>query len=838
MQSRILAFWLMLLAVVMGIPQTSAAFDSADQEPAIAASTLKFDFVTPDAHGDPLAILRPLASGTNPTATTITAQTPNPSAAGQAVTVSYRVTSSMPGTITGTVHIYGEGASCTGTVAQGSCSLTFTTAGFKSLSIYYDGDANYAGSSSSGYQTVTGASTAVAITAQTPDPSVAGQAVTVNYEVISNTPGTITGTVSVQVYDRPDSYSSSIGCSSSVAAGSCTLTFTTAGPKIIRAYYNGDANYARSSAARLIHTVSGAPTAIAITAQTPAPSIAGGAVTVTYDVTSNTPGTITGTVEVYRDGTVGCTGTVAEGSCALTFTTAGFKNLSAYYLGDMNYVSSQSANVGHTVSGASTAIAITNHTPDPSTPGQAVTVSYNVISNTPGTITGTVNVSSSSSDYLSCSGPAPTGSCTLIFPTPGAKTIYASYGGDANYASSQTGSIGHNVSGEVSTNPTVVATVVGHAPDPSLPGQAVTVIYSATPTSGVIPSHEKVSVYSLERDYFRGSEIYEEACSDTVVAGACTLIFATPGSKAFLVRYDSGNATYADSWSSERVAHTVSGAATTTTITSQIPGSPSVAGQAVTVNYNVNSSIPGIITGHVIVRDSSSGVWCSNTVIAGSCTLIFATAGPKRLTASYSGDAHYASSTSADVTHIVSGAPTVTTITGHTPDPSAPGQSVLVTYSATSGSGNIPGHEPVRVYASGGNEGSSCSDTVAAGSCLLIFTTPGAKTLTAYYGGDANYLGSSSANVAHTVTVTQEYALLVSTVGAGMVASNPAGINCSSNSSCSANFDIGISVTLVPTPSSGYSFGGWSGACTNTSGNCKVLISAIKKNVIATFTPN
>jgi len=95
----------------------------------------------------------------------------------------------------------------------------------------------------------------------------------------------------------------------------------------------------------------------------------------------------------------------------------------------------------------------------------------------------------------------------------------------------------------------------------------------------------------------------------------------------------------------------------------------------------------------------------------------------------------------------VSKANTTTAITGHTPDPSAMGQAVNVSYSVTSSGGAPTGN--VTVSASGGSE--SCTGTVAAGGCSITLTSAGSRTLTATYGGDSNFNGSASAGVPHTV---------------------------------------------------------------------------------------
>src|SRR5207237_1258076 len=148
-------------------------------------------------------------------------------------------------------------------------------------------------------------------------------------------------------------------------------------------------------------------------------------------------------------------------------------------------------------------------------------------------------------------------------------------------------------------------------------------------------------------------------------------------------------------------------------------------------------------TGNVTVSDGAAT--CVGTVAAGTCSLTPTTAGAKTLTATYAGDANFAGSTSAGVAHTVGAGGTTTTITGHTPDPSAVGQAIAVTFTVTSGGGTPTGD----VTVSAGTD--TCTGTVAAGTCSLTPTTAGAKTLTATYAGDANFAGSTSAGVAHTV---------------------------------------------------------------------------------------
>jgi hypothetical protein len=68
----------------------------------------------------------------------------------------------------------------------------------------------------------------------------------------------------------------------------------------------------------------------------------------------------------------------------------------------------------------------------------------------------------------------------------------------------------------------------------------------------------------------------------------------------------------------------------------------------------------------------------------------------------------------------------------------------------------------------------------------------------------------------------------------GVVSSNPTGISCNGSSGCSADFAGGTAVTLTATPSGGYYFKGWGGACTGSASTCSVTISA-PQSVQATF---
>src|SRR5256884_1268186 len=100
------------------------------------------------------------------------------------------------------------------------------------------------------------------------------------------------------------------------------------------------------------------------------------------------------------DGTANCTGTVVAGNCTLTPTSAGAKSLVATYAGDANFAGSTSAGASHTVNAAGTTTTITAHTPDPSAVGQAVSFTFTVVPNAPGSGTPTGNVTEEDTTQL------------------------------------------------------------------------------------------------------------------------------------------------------------------------------------------------------------------------------------------------------------------------------------------------------------------------------------------------------------------------------------------------------------------------------------------------------
>jgi len=279
------------------------------------------------------------------------------------------------------------------------------------------------------------------------------------------------------------------------------------------------------------------------------------------------------------------------------------------------------------------------------------------------------------------------------------------------------------------------STALASSANPSTFGQSVT--FTATVTSGIgIPTG---TVQFKDGAANLGSPV---ALNGSGVATYLTSALSVASHPITAVY--SGDATRATG-TSNTVSQVVNLAATTTAITGDTPD-PTVVGEPFTVTFAVTGP-GGTPTGNVTVSDGVDS--CVGTVAAGTCSLSLTTVGARTLGATYAGDASYQGGSSAGVAHQVNQATTTTSITSHLPDPSTTAVPVTVAWSVlptAPGSGTPTG--TVTVTTDGAE---TCSAAVAAGSCALTFTSAGAHTLTATYGGDVRFTGSASAVTAHTV---------------------------------------------------------------------------------------
>ena len=198
-------------------------------------------------------VFRASVSGGLPASATVLGSAPGPSVFGQAVTLTATV-SGGSGTPTGTADFY-EGVSplATGVALNGSGVATFITStlsvGTHNFTAQYSGSGTYNASAGNHSQTVNKAATTLSI-ADSPDPTLVGANVTITPTLNVTAPGagTPTGTITV-------TGSNTTGCTITLPATSCPLSFSASGAQTIDASYGGDANFAASSATQIGHTV-------------------------------------------------------------------------------------------------------------------------------------------------------------------------------------------------------------------------------------------------------------------------------------------------------------------------------------------------------------------------------------------------------------------------------------------------------------------------------------------------------------------------------------------------------------------------------------------------------
>jgi hypothetical protein len=322
-------------------------------------------------------------------------------------------------------------------------------------------------------------------------------------------------------------------------SGSCSVSFSSTGTKLLVASYIGDGNYAPSSGTTS-HVVNKGSTTTTITADTPDPSAPTQAFTVSVNVIG-AGATPTGTVDI-TGADINCTITLSggNGSCGtVVFNTIGaVKVLTANYNGDGNYLSSMDTE-NHAVFNASTTI-ITSDILDPSTPGGIVAVQFTV-SGPGGTPTGLVTITGADVNCAPVLLVAGSGTCNVTFNTAGAKVLTATYPGDGSFTASS-GTATHTVDRGAS-----VTTIITDLPDPSLPFESVAVAVSVTGL-GVTPTGSVgISI----------SGGVPSTCNLTLVGGlgTCNVVFNISGTFTITATY-SGDGNYLPSLAT--TAHVVS----------------------------------------------------------------------------------------------------------------------------------------------------------------------------------------------------------------------------------------------------------------------------------------
>jgi hypothetical protein len=579
------------------------------------------------------------------TSTTVSGS-PNPSNAETVVTFTAVVTSTSPGTPTGTVtFLDGSTTIGTGTLAvvggfdQATFSTSTLSAGSHSIAASYGGDAVFGTSSGSTTQTVNALGTATSVSGS-PNPANVGQAVTFTAIITTTFAGTPTGTVTFV------DGNTTIGTGTlAVVGGVDQATFTTStlssGSHTITANYGGDSFFGPSSGST--GQVVKAPSSTTVSGL-PNPINVGQQVTFTAVVSSTSPGTPSGTV-TFMDGST-TLGTVAlavvGGSDQATFTTTsplaiGSHTITASYSGDTIF-SVSSGSFTETVNALTTSTSL-NGAPNPVNFGQQVTFTAVVSSTFPGTPSGTVAFLDGSTTLatvtLGMVGGLDQATFTTTVPlSVGKHTITANYSGDTTFGASSTTFI-ETVN---SLGQTPTSTTVSGSPNPANVGQSVTFTAVVTSTSPGTPTG---TVTFLDGTSTLGSS------SLAVVGGVDEATFSTTslsiGTHAITAIYNS-DLTFASSTGNCFETINSLGPNPSTTLLSGSPN-PAFVGQTVTLTATV-SATSGTPTGSVTFSDGSTVLGTGTlSVVGGLDQATFTVSnlgiGAHQITANYTGDANF-----------------------------------------------------------------------------------------------------------------------------------------------------------------------------------------------------
>src|SRR6185437_12339767 len=232
----------------------------------------------------------------------------------------------------------------------------------------------------------------------------------------------------------------------------------------------------------------------------------------------------------------------------------------------------------------------------------------------------------------------------------GVHAITATYSANTTFAASTSATLSQSVTQAAST------TALISSANPSAVGQSVT--FTATVTSGVTATPTGTVVFKDG-----ASPIF----SGTLNAGTLSFSISTLslGSHSITAAYQ-GDANFTASTSSV-VTQTVNhpSANTTTTVTSS--ANPATTGQAITFTAAVTSTSPGTPTGTVTFLDGTSTLGTATLDATAHATFSASSglsAGSHSITAKYSGDATFITSTSAALSQSVNAPPLDFTISG------------------------------------------------------------------------------------------------------------------------------------------------------------------------------
>ena len=311
-------------------------------------------------------------------------------------------------------------------------------------------------------------------------------------------------------------------------------------------------------------------------------------------------------------------------------------------------------------------------------------------------------------------------------------------------------------------------TVVSTTGSPSVVGQPVTFTATVTATSPATGNP------TGNVEFFNGGTAIT-GCTAKALTGTstdtatCTTTFTATGSYTITAEYLGSAGMYNASAISASITQVVNAGATSTSLASS--DTTAVVGQAITYTATVTATSPstGNPTGNVEFFDGGTAIsGCTAKALSGTgtdiatCVVTYASTTPSShtITAQYLGNAgtYAASAVSNAVTETVSAASTKTTLAS-SDTTAVPGQTITytATVSVTAPGGGTPSVADTVTFKSNGSAitcgvGSALFNGTTA-TCTVVYTStsPSSYSITAVFGGDANYLTSTSSVLTETV---------------------------------------------------------------------------------------
>ena len=673
-----------------------------------------------------------------------------------------------------------------------SCTFTTVAAGSVSVAASYGSDNNFtvSGSTSSGSLAVTPVAATLALAGPSASPTV-NQSITYTATLGAGSGsfsptapvGTVSFTISGQTGVTPCANAPVVLANGAYTA-SCTFTTVAAGSVSVTASYGSDNNFSVSGLASSGSlTVNQLATNLTISPTTASTVNAAVNFIATISAATNgaslSPTAPSGTVAFKANGTVitGCEA-IAVANLSATCTTRSLNTFAntivATYSGDANYIGAPSPTVTQSVNPIA-AMTSVNTTPSSAVVNQPVSFAATVqgVNNGPIAPTGTVTFSQAGSPLCSNVSLSASGSSTLATATATCVVAFTAvnsgYTVTATYSPTGTnftaGTAGTSSAVMVSAATTTVM-LSTPTPSPSSVNQSVTFAASVAPAFPNSTTPANVVYYPTGVAVPVGVINFADQTANPAVCSAqlSTGTSASCSSSTLALGMHTVQATFVPSSSTS----SFTGSTSSTPVVENVVASPtslalvsSAANPAVNQSITLTATLTQMYTGNtkpqgtVVYSDQTTSLTlCTVAVTNGSvptCTAVFTTAGTHTISASYSSDPNFGSSTNTPPLSLVVGSGNSTTTI--TSSPANPTVNTPVTFTASvvaSVSGNgMPSGGSVTFtdITNSAAQVPLCTSVILANStasCTSTFTTAQTHMIVATYSGDKNFNTSSS----------------------------------------------------------------------------------------------